>query len=69
MKISLEVWGFAVAQGVSEHEALEKGMETTSVEFVQQGAEAYQRIDSPAPASQVRFPTAVGPFCLPQEEA
>ncbi len=43
MKISQDVRDFAAAQGVSEKEALEKGMEVKSVEFVKQGAEVYHK--------------------------
>ena len=43
MKISQEVREFATAQGVSEQEALAKGMEVKALEFVQQGAEIYSK--------------------------
>jgi phosphomethylpyrimidine synthase len=43
MKITQDVRDFAAAQGVSELEALEKGMETKSEEFVQQGASIYRK--------------------------
>ncbi len=43
MKITQDVRDFAAKQGVSEQEALAKGMETKSVEFVQQGAEVYRK--------------------------
>ncbi len=43
MKITQDVRDFAAAQGLSESEALEKGMETKSVEFVKAGAEIYRR--------------------------
>jgi phosphomethylpyrimidine synthase len=43
MKISQDVRDFAAAQGVSEKEALEKGMEVKSVEFVKQGAQVYHK--------------------------
>jgi phosphomethylpyrimidine synthase len=43
MKITWDVREFAAAQGVSEREALVKGMEMKAVEFVQQGAEIYRR--------------------------
>jgi phosphomethylpyrimidine synthase len=36
MEISQDVRDFAAAQGASEKEALEKGMEVKSVEFVKQ---------------------------------
>jgi phosphomethylpyrimidine synthase len=32
---------FASAQGIADAEALQKGMEVKSVEFVRQGAEVY----------------------------
>jgi phosphomethylpyrimidine synthase len=34
---------FAAKEGLSEQEALEKGMEAKSVEFVEQGAEVYRK--------------------------
>ncbi len=43
MKITQDVRDFAAAQGVSEIEALKKGMETKSIEFVKSGAEIYQK--------------------------
>jgi phosphomethylpyrimidine synthase len=43
MKITQEVREFAKSQGVSEMEALAKGMETKAVEFVQGGGEIYRR--------------------------
>jgi phosphomethylpyrimidine synthase len=43
MKITQEVRDFARAQGVSEQDALKKGMEAKAVEFVQQGAEVYKK--------------------------
>jgi phosphomethylpyrimidine synthase len=39
MKITQDVRDFAAKQGISESEALEKGMETKSVEYVKTGAE------------------------------
>ena len=44
MKITQDVRDFAAAQGLSEQEALEKGMETKSVEFVKTGAEVYHKV-------------------------
>jgi phosphomethylpyrimidine synthase len=44
MKITQEVRDFAAKQGVSEQEALEKGMEMKSVEFVRDGAEVYHKV-------------------------
>jgi len=43
MKITQDVRDFAAKQGVSEQEALAKGMEVKSVEFVEQGAEVYRK--------------------------
>ncbi|AQG98160.1 phosphomethylpyrimidine synthase ThiC [Burkholderia sp. KK1] len=42
MKITQDVRDFAAKQGVSENEALAKGMETKAIEFVKKGAEIYQ---------------------------
>ncbi len=44
MKITQDVRDFAAKQGLSENEALEKGMEIKSVEFVKQGAEVYHKV-------------------------
>ena len=43
MKITQDVRDYAAAQGVAESEALEKGMQEKSVEFVKQGAEIYRK--------------------------
>jgi phosphomethylpyrimidine synthase len=43
MKITQDVRDFAAKQGVSDDEALKKGMEVKAVEFIKQGAEIYQR--------------------------
>ncbi len=43
MKITQDVRDFAAAQGVSEDEALKKGMEQKAVEFVKAGAEVYRK--------------------------
>jgi phosphomethylpyrimidine synthase len=43
MKISQEVREFAAREGLSEIDALKKGMEAKSVEFVKQGAEVYHK--------------------------
>ena len=43
MKITQDVREYAAAQGVSESEALAKGMEEKAVQFVQQGAELYSK--------------------------
>jgi phosphomethylpyrimidine synthase len=43
MKITQDVRDYAATQGVSAQEALEKGMEQKSVEFVRQGASIYRK--------------------------
>ena len=43
MKISQEVRDFAAEQGISEIDALKKGMEEKSVEFVEMGAQIYNK--------------------------
>ncbi len=43
MKITQDVREYAASQGVSEKEALERGMEEKSVEFVAKGAQIYHR--------------------------
>ena len=43
MKISQEVREFAAQEGISEQDALEKGMEEKSVEFVKQGGNIYHK--------------------------
>jgi len=43
MKITQDVRDFAAKQGLSEQDALQKGMEVKSVEFVKQGAEVYHK--------------------------
>ncbi|BAN36719.1 thiamine biosynthesis protein ThiC [Sulfuricella denitrificans skB26] len=43
MKITQDVRDYAAAQGVSENEALEKGMQEKSVEFLNTGAKLYQK--------------------------
>jgi phosphomethylpyrimidine synthase len=43
MKITQDVRDYAAAQGVSEKDALQKGMQEKSVEFVKKGAEVYHR--------------------------
>jgi phosphomethylpyrimidine synthase len=43
MKITQDVRDYAASQGVSEEEALTKGMEQKSVEFVKTGAKIYQK--------------------------
>jgi phosphomethylpyrimidine synthase len=44
MKITQDVRDFAAKQGVSEDEALAKGMEQKAVEFVRAGAEVYRKL-------------------------
>ncbi|TCJ12944.1 phosphomethylpyrimidine synthase ThiC [Parasulfuritortus cantonensis] len=44
MKITQDVRDFAAKQGISEADALEKGMEVKSVEFVKTGAEVYHKV-------------------------
>ena len=41
MKISEDVRQYAAAQGIAEEEAIAKGMEEKSKEFVESGAEVY----------------------------
>jgi len=43
MKITQDVREYAAKQGLSEIDALKKGMETKAVEFVQRGAEIYSK--------------------------
>jgi phosphomethylpyrimidine synthase len=43
MKITQDVREFAAKQGLSEQEALEKGMEQKAVEFVRKGSEIYSK--------------------------
>jgi phosphomethylpyrimidine synthase len=43
MKITEDVRKYAAAQGVSEEEALKRGMEEKAREFVEQGAEVYTK--------------------------
>lgn len=44
MKITQDVRDFAASQGISEQEALHKGMQEKAVEFVKKGAEVYQKV-------------------------
>ena len=44
MKITQDVRDFAAQQGLSESEALQKGMEAKAVEFVNTGAEVYHKV-------------------------
>ena len=43
MKITEDVRQYAAQQGLNEAEALKKGMEEKSKEFVEQGAEVYAK--------------------------
>ncbi len=43
MKITEDVRRYAAEQGLSDQEALEKGMEEKSGEFLEKGAEVYQK--------------------------
>jgi len=43
MKITQDVREYAAKQGISEQDALKKGMEVKAIEFVKQGAEIYQK--------------------------
>ncbi|MDR2219033.1 MAG: phosphomethylpyrimidine synthase ThiC [Methylobacillus sp.] len=44
MKITQDVRDYAATQGVSEEEALRKGMQEKAIEFVSKGAEVYQKV-------------------------
>jgi phosphomethylpyrimidine synthase len=44
MKITQDVRDFAAKQGITEQEALKKGMEAKAVEFVKQGVEIYKEV-------------------------
>jgi phosphomethylpyrimidine synthase len=44
MKITQDVRDYAAKQGLSEQDALTKGMEVKSIEFVKQGAEVYHKV-------------------------
>ncbi|WP_137938515.1 phosphomethylpyrimidine synthase ThiC [Chitinivorax sp. B] len=44
MKITQDVRDFAEKQGISEQDALQKGMEVKSIEFVKQGAQVYHKV-------------------------
>jgi phosphomethylpyrimidine synthase len=43
MKITQEVRDYAANQGISEIDALKKGMEVKAVEFIKSGAEIYKK--------------------------
>jgi len=44
MKITQDVREYAAAQGVSEAQALHKGMEEKSIEFIKTGAKVYHKL-------------------------
>ena len=44
MKITQDVRDYAATQGVSEQEALNKGMQEKAIEFVKKGSEVYQKV-------------------------
>jgi hypothetical protein len=44
MKIAEDVRKYAAEQGIAEEEALKKGMEEKSKEFVEKGAEVYAKV-------------------------
>jgi phosphomethylpyrimidine synthase len=44
MKISQDVRDYAAEKGVSEQEALTKGMQEKAIEFVKKGSEVYQKV-------------------------
>ena len=44
MKMTHDVRDYAASQGVSEDDALEKGMEEKAIEFVTKGAEIYSKV-------------------------
>ncbi|MFA6039926.1 MAG: phosphomethylpyrimidine synthase ThiC [Methylophilus sp.] len=44
MKISQDVRDYAAEQGVSEQDALQKGMQEKAIEFVKKGSEVYQKV-------------------------
>jgi len=44
MKISQDVRDYAAKKGISANEALNKGMEEKSIEFVKKGSEVYQKV-------------------------
>ncbi len=44
MKITQDVRDYAASQGVSEDDALKKGMEEKATEFVAKGAEIYSKV-------------------------
>jgi phosphomethylpyrimidine synthase len=44
MKISQDVRDYAKKKGVTDQEALQKGMEEKSIEFVKKGSKVYQKV-------------------------
>ena len=44
MKISQDVRDYAKKKGVTEEEALEKGMQEKAIEFVKKGSKVYQKV-------------------------
>ena len=44
MKITEDVRKYTAEQGVNEQEALKRGMQAKSKEFVEQGAEVYSKV-------------------------
>ncbi|MNT78719.1 Phosphomethylpyrimidine synthase [compost metagenome] len=44
MKITQDVREFAAKQGISEQDALQKGMEVKSIEFVKGGGKLYDKV-------------------------
>jgi phosphomethylpyrimidine synthase len=44
MKITEDVRKYAAEQGITEEEAIKKGMEAKSKEFVEKGAEVYAKV-------------------------
>ncbi|HEY8117817.1 MAG TPA: phosphomethylpyrimidine synthase ThiC [Methylophilaceae bacterium] len=44
MKISQDVRDYAAAEGLSDQDALNKGMQEKAIEFVKKGAEVYQKV-------------------------
>jgi phosphomethylpyrimidine synthase len=44
MKISQDVRDYAAAEGLSDQDALNKGMQEKAIEFVKKGSEVYQKV-------------------------
>jgi phosphomethylpyrimidine synthase len=44
MKITQDVRDYAAKQGISEDEALQKGMQEQAVKFVKDGSEIYKKV-------------------------